>query len=76
LTQAEADFGGGSQDIKDELKGMDLSAVVGAGLNLPGGLSAGLRYVLGLSDIADNDALPETKNRTFQIYVGYKLFGN
>jgi hypothetical protein len=75
LTSAESDFGTGSVDVKDELKGADLSAVFGAGVNLPGGLSAGGRYVLGLSDIDDGFGT-EIKNRTFQIYVGYKLFGN
>ncbi len=76
LLDAEADTGSGTVDIKDDLKSMDLSAVVGAGVSLPGGLNGGLRYVLGLSDINDFDGAPESKNRTFQIYIGYKLFGN
>lgn len=72
-------------DVKDALKGSDISAVFGAGLNLPMGLSLGLRYVLGLSDFNDkiisvdsngNDFTPEFKNRTFQVYLGYRLFGN
>ncbi|HNP17257.1 MAG TPA: porin family protein [Fulvivirga sp.] len=76
LTKAEADFGGGSQDIKDQLKGSDLSVVLGAGVDLPMGLSGGLRYVLGLSDIDDSPVGGgSVKNRTFQVYVGYKLFG-
>ncbi|MTI38721.1 porin family protein, partial [Fulvivirga lutimaris] len=86
LTKAEGDFGSGSEDVKEFMKGTDLSAVFGAGLDLPMGLSAGVRYVLGLSDVNDeiltgidsnlNPEFGEIKNKTFQIYVGYKLFGN
>ncbi len=75
LTKAEADFGSGSQDIKDGIKGSDLSVVFGAGVDLPMGLSGGLRYVLGLSDIDDDFLGTEIKNKTFQLYIGYKLFG-
>jgi hypothetical protein len=73
LTKAEDDDDG--QDIKDQLKGSDVSAVFGAGVDLPGGLTAGARYVLGLGGIEDFDGATEIKNKTFQIYVGYKLFG-
>jgi hypothetical protein len=75
LTKAESDFGTGTQDVKEFLKGTDLSLVFGAGVDLPMGLSGGLRYVLGLSDIDDNAFGTEIKNKTFQIYIGYKLFG-
>ncbi len=70
LTKAEST----NRDIKDTLKSSDISAVFGLGLDLPGGLTAGGRYVLGLGDIDDSGTL-ETKNKTFQIYIGYKLFG-
>ncbi len=72
LTKAESN----DVDVKDFVKGTDLSLAVGGGLDLPMGLSAGLRYVLGLSDINDFDGGDEIKNRTFQVYVGYRLFGN
>jgi len=68
----KADFGG--VDGKDFVKGTDVSAVFGVGVDLPGGLTAGGRYVLGLGDIDDTGSV-ETKNKTFQIYIGYKLFG-
>lgn len=71
LTKAEL----GGVDAKDFVKGTDISAVFGAGVDLPGGLTAGGRYVLSLGDISDSIVLPETKNKTFQIYIGYKLFG-
>ena len=59
-------------DIKDQLKSSDLSAVVGIGLDLPFGLNFSLRYVKGLSDISDF-ADYKGKNTTFQISVGYDL---
>ncbi|MEQ6119225.1 porin family protein [Reichenbachiella sp. MALMAid0571] len=59
-------------DIKDQLKSSDLSAVVGAGIDLPFGLNFTLRYVKGLSKV--NDAGTDSvKNNTFQISVGYDL---
>lgn len=71
LTKAEAS----DVDVKDFLKSTDLSLAVGAGLNLPVGLIGGVRYVYGLSDI--NDGLgTEIKNRTIQVYVGWKFAGN
>ena len=68
--------GSSSVDIKDQLKTTDISAVAGAGVDLPLGLSAGLRYQLGLSNIDDSGTSGVTvKNKTFIVYVGYKLFG-
>lgn len=78
LTSAEFDSELlGDLDIKDELKSTDLSAVVGAGVDLPAGISGGIRYVFGLSDVNDNffSSDTEIKNRTLQVYLGYKLFG-
>lgn len=60
-------------DIKDGIKGSDISAAMGAGWDAPFGLQFSARYVLGLSDI--NDGLgTEVKNRTFQLSIGYSLF--
>ncbi|MTI19444.1 PorT family protein, partial [Fulvivirga sp. RKSG066] len=72
LTSAESN----DVDIKDGLKSSDLSAVVGAGVNLPAGLTGGVRYVFGLSDIDDNAFETEIKNKTLQLYVGWKFAGN
>lgn len=70
----------GDIDAKDELNSADLSIVIGGGIDLPGGISAGARYVYGLSDVNDKlsfgNEIPEISNRTFQVYIGYKLFGN
>lgn len=73
LTTAEDEDG---EDVKEFLKGSDLSLAVGAGLDLPIGLSAGLRYVYGLSDINDSPADVKIQGRTIQLYASYKLFGN
>ncbi len=60
---------------KEELKGSDLSAVLGAGVDLPFGLKVDARYVLGLSDINDDvNYQGEVKNRMFQVSLGYRLF--
>jgi hypothetical protein len=85
LTKAEMDLGFGSEDVKSNFKGSDISVVFGGGVDLPMGLSAGIRYIIGLSDINDDfdfdlgfSATPnvaEVKNKTFQVYLGYKLFG-
>ncbi len=60
--------------IKDQLKNNDFGLGFGAGLNLPLGLNAGIRYVLGFTNIS-NVSSESIKNRTFQIYVGWTLFG-
>lgn len=75
LTKAEADVLGEKVDVKEELKSSDISAVVGAGVNLPAGLTGGVRYVFGLSDINDGFG-SEVKNKTLQVYVGWKFAGN
>ncbi|MEM6360064.1 MAG: porin family protein [Bacteroidota bacterium] len=72
LLNAEID----DEDVKDSLKGSDLSLAFGGQVDLPMGFIGGLRYSLGLSDINDLDGDgTEIKNNNFQIYVGFKLFG-
>lgn len=68
-------------DIKDEFKGTDFGASFGAGVDF-GKFNGGLRYYLGFSNISDIDTqgIPglgdiSFKNTSFQIYLGYKLFG-
>jgi hypothetical protein len=62
------------QDVKEEVKKYDLSAALGAGWDLPFGLTLDARYNLGLSKINDNEADPSAKNQVFQVSVGYKIF--
>ena len=71
LTKAEVEDVG---DIMDQLKSNDFGLAFGAGLHLPLGFNAGARYVLGFSDISDVSEM-SVKNRTFQIYLGWTIFG-
>lgn len=66
--------GEGIGDIKDNLKSTDFGLAFGTGLNLPFGLRVGARYILGFTDISDVSE-ESIKNRTFQFFVGYTLFG-
>ena len=74
LLSAQQEFGGDTDDIKEDLKGMDLGLGVGLGLDLPMGITAGIRYNLGLSNASDIDDV-DIKNNVVQLSVGYKLFG-
>ncbi len=71
LTKAEVE---GVGDVKDQLKNNDFGLAFGAAVHLPLGLQAGARYVLGFTNISDVSG-EEVKNRTFQIYVGWTIFG-
>lgn len=71
LTKAEVEEVG---DVKDQLKNNDFGLAFGAGVHLPFGLNAGIRYVLGFTDISDVSE-ESIKTRTFQIYAGWTIFG-
>ena len=58
---------------KEHYKSSDLSLVLGAGWDLPFGLTLDARYNLGLSRIQDNPQLEATKNQVWQVSVGYKI---
>jgi hypothetical protein len=74
-TQEYENASGGvsKEDIKDQLKGSDLSLGMGAGWDLPFGLTIDARYNLGLSKINEKDAPIEAKNQVFQVSLGYKI---
>lgn len=78
VTSAKSEFpvtsGSSTTDIKDEIKGSDLSLALGLGWDLPFGLTIDGRYNLGLSDINDSGTSETIKNQVIQISVGYKLF--
>lgn len=59
---------------RDSYKAADLSAAFGAGWDAPFGVNFAARYILGLTDV--NSGSEEATNRTFQLSVGIKLFGN
>lgn len=74
LASAKVDDGETDEDVKNFLKGSDLSAAFGVGVDLPMGLNFSVRYSLGLSDV-DKESGEETKNNNIQLSVGYRLFG-
>lgn len=74
LTSAESVQGSTTTDIKDTFLGSNFSAAVGAGADLPFGLQANVRYLIGLSDINDSGTEDEITANTFQISIGYRLF--
>ncbi len=64
---------------EDGIKRSDIGLSIGAGAGIaagPGSLFLDLRYVLGLSNISDNDGVPDDEqvdvtNRGFQVSIGY-----
>jgi hypothetical protein len=61
-------------DVKDQAKNTDIAIGLGAGWDLPFGLTVDARYNLGVSKINDTSGSGDVKNRVFQVSVGYKLF--
>lgn len=61
------------QDVKDQFKSTDFYAVFGAEYKFANGIFVNARYNLGLSNIVDEDALPDSefKNRYFSFRLGY-----
>jgi len=70
LSRAEID----GENMKDSFKNSDISLALGAGWDLPFGLSIDARYNLGLSKIEeDSPEFKNIKNQVIQISLGYKL---
>jgi hypothetical protein len=59
-------------NVKDPIKGSDISLALGIGWDLPFGLSVDGRYNLGLSDNSDVDG-NSFKNQVWQFSLGYKF---
>ncbi|WP_226389233.1 outer membrane beta-barrel protein [Penaeicola halotolerans] len=62
----------GLTNLEDNFRNGEVSGVVGVQANLRG-INAGVRYVHGFT-AANSEA--DFKNRLFQFYVGFRLFGN
>ncbi|CAM4115657.1 porin family protein [Flavobacterium sinopsychrotolerans] len=83
LTTAKSDFTAtesgitvsGDEDVKDEFESIDFGFNFGAGYDFTENLSAGLRYNLGLSNIAKTDSGDDFKlsNNVFSVSLGYKF---
>lgn len=63
-----------SPSFEDQVKKNDFGLAVGAGLHLPLGINAGVRYVWGFTNISEVSTT-EVKNKIFQVYAGWTIFG-
>ncbi len=66
----------GSTDVKSSFNTSDFSGVLGLQAILPVHIVAGARYLMGFSDMNNHTVSGATdswKNRSFQIYVGYRF---
>lgn len=78
VSAKEKHSGGGDSvelDIKDGLKSIDFGVNFGAGYDFTENISAGVRYNLGLSNIAKTEDGDSTKikNSVFSLSIGYKF---
>lgn len=65
-----------STDIKEKLSASDIGLNFGVGADLPFGLQAHARYVLGLSDVnKDSPADIKVNNSMIQVSIGYAFLG-
>ncbi len=67
--------GGSGEDIKDQLKGTDIAAVIATGYELASGIGFYARYNHGLTTISD-DSNDKIFNRVFQIGLRYRINTN
>ena len=74
LMSAKNKSGSVSEDIKDELKSTDVSAVFGLEYALEMGINFSTRYQIGLNNIAKVAASGESiKNNAFTFTIGYQF---
>lgn len=80
---AEVSFSGGAgTDVKDQIKGLDVSAVLGIGLTIPEyNVSGSLRWSKGFSEMIDEagtsaGSVTSLKNAMIQISASYAFGGN
>ncbi len=67
------DVDGFVKETKDVFKSGYLSGVVGAELELPFSLNAGVRYIFGISDRNNTNVNETWRSSHFQIHVGYSF---
>lgn len=73
LTSAKGKTMGVSVDVKDFFKSTDFGLNFGAGYDFTSKFSAGIRYNLGLSNIAEDSGGESVKNSVISISLGYKF---
>lgn len=61
------------QTVESAYKNSDVSVGLGAGWDLPFGLTVDARYNLGVSEINDSESIDASKNQVFQLSLGFKL---
>jgi opacity protein-like surface antigen len=73
--KATVDGTSAEEDVKDQFESMEYGVNVGAGYDFTEKLSAGLRYNLGLSNIAKTEPGDDSKltNTVFSVSLGYKF---
>lgn len=74
-TTVDGFSGSDEQDVKDLFESVDFGLNLGAGYDFTDNFSAGLRYNLGLANIANTEEGDDTKlhNGVFSLSVGYKF---
>jgi hypothetical protein len=72
LLTAKSKTGNTETDVKAAFKTTELSAVLGAEINLPLRLMAGVRYNFGISNISEIPTV-DTKTGLYMLYVGLRL---
>jgi hypothetical protein len=66
------------EDIKDAFKSSDFQLLIGASLTLTDKIGAGVRYGMGMSNIASNsfnsNISTDIRNKAFMVTISYKVF--
>lgn len=65
-------FNGESESDTEGMRDLDLALVIGAGVNVPGGLRASIGYDIGLTTL-DEDGDFKAYNRVIKLTVGYRF---
>ena len=73
LMSAKLSASGNSTDVKEDFNSTDFGFNLGAGYDFTENISAGVRYTLGLSNIAKNNGNDKIRNNNFALALAYKF---
>ena len=73
LTSAKVTDGNDSEDIKEFFESIDFGLNFGAGYDVAENINIGLRYSLGLSNIAKDSGDDKISNSNIALAIGYKF---